>query len=92
MSRDLDNQQNYSAYLLFAAGVVLFILNCKLINNDTEEKTLVNGANNLQNQENNVKIIQTKENNSTTVINLEPVNNPIVTKVSNNPYDIPEDF
>ena len=87
MSRDLDNQQNYSAYLLFATGVVLCILNCQLINNDTEEKTLVN---NLQNSD---QIVQVKEKNTqSTVISLEPVNNPIEAKVSNNPYDIPDDF
>ena len=32
MSRSLDSQQNYSAYLLFFVGIMLIALNCKFVN------------------------------------------------------------
>jgi hypothetical protein len=34
MSHSLGNQQNYSAYLLFAVGIILIAADCKLVRED----------------------------------------------------------
>ena len=82
MSHSLGNQQNYSAYLLFAVGLLLIAADCKFVQ-ETEE---VSPALEKQVEINIVPQYSQRENN------YEENKIEIPKKVASNPYDIPDDF
>jgi hypothetical protein len=86
MSHSLGTQQNYSAYLMFAVGIILIAADYKFVAEDEEKKELVKFNNNKGVMR--VEITDGDSNRTEGDVKIEVPPK----KVSTNPYDIPDDF